>query len=158
MYENDFTINETLCQVEIWSKLTGSPRTRPIHLYINSRYISHDSDVEILIPDLHLATLEENVHFRMRLTAKRGHGYVPPEQNKRDGLQVGVFIPIDSIYTPVTRANYLVESIPHEAFEPFLRNEGCPRLFKYCHFSELTDVTFHGSGTTIKAYLAAKYC
>ncbi|MBT2701076.1 DNA-directed RNA polymerase subunit alpha [Bacillus sp. ISL-40] len=76
---------------------------------ITAADISHDSDVEILIPDLHLATLVENVHFRMRLTAKRGRGYVPAEQNKREGLQVGV-IPIDSIYTPVTSASYLVEN------------------------------------------------
>lgn len=76
---------------------------------ITAADISHDSDVEILIPDLHLATLRENVHFRMRLTAKRGRGYVPAEQNKHDGLQVGV-IPIDSIYTPVLRASYLVEN------------------------------------------------
>ncbi|MDR4950474.1 DNA-directed RNA polymerase subunit alpha [Neobacillus cucumis] len=76
---------------------------------ITAADISHDSDVEILIPDLHIATLKENAHFRMRLTAKSGRGYVPAEQNKRDSFQVGV-IPIDSIYTPVTRANYLVEN------------------------------------------------
>jgi DNA-directed RNA polymerase subunit alpha len=76
---------------------------------ITAADISHDSDVEILNPDLHLATLGENVHFRMRLTAKRGRGYVPAEQNKREDLQVGS-IPIDSIYTPVSRASYLVEN------------------------------------------------
>ena len=76
---------------------------------ITAADISHDSDVEILNPDLHLATLEGNVHFRMRLTAKRGRGYVPAEQNKREDLQVGS-IPIDSIYTPVLRASYLVEN------------------------------------------------
>ncbi|MBT2655315.1 DNA-directed RNA polymerase subunit alpha [Bacillus sp. ISL-18] len=73
---------------------------------ITAADISHDSDVEILFPDLHIATLKENVHFRMRLTAKRGRGYVPAEQNRR---KVGV-IPIDSIYTPVSRASYLVEN------------------------------------------------
>src|SRR4051812_9719889 len=76
---------------------------------ITAADISHDSDVEILNPDLHLATLGENVHFRMRLTAKRGRGYVRAEQNKREDLQVGS-IPIDSIYTPVSRASYLVEN------------------------------------------------
>jgi DNA-directed RNA polymerase subunit alpha len=76
---------------------------------ITAADISHDSDVEILNPDLHLATLGENVHFRMRLTAKRGRGYVPAEQNKHEDLQVGS-IPIDSIYTPVSRASYLVEN------------------------------------------------
>ncbi|MGF6947709.1 DNA-directed RNA polymerase subunit alpha [Neobacillus sp. B4I6] len=76
---------------------------------ITAADISHEGDVEILNPDLHLATLGENVHFRMRLTAKRGRGYVPAEQNKREDLQVGS-IPIDSIYTPVSRASYLVEN------------------------------------------------
>jgi DNA-directed RNA polymerase subunit alpha len=76
---------------------------------ITAADISHDSDVEILNPDLHLATLGENIHFRMRLTAKRGRGYVPAEQNKREDLQVGS-IPIDSIYTPVSRASYSVEN------------------------------------------------
>ncbi|CAH2464513.1 MULTISPECIES: DNA-directed RNA polymerase subunit alpha [Bacillus] len=70
--------------------------------------ITHDSDVEILNPDLHIATLAKNAHFRMRLTAKRGRGYTPAVANKSEDQPIGV-IPIDSIYTPVSRVTYQVE-------------------------------------------------
>ena len=71
--------------------------------------ITHDSDVEILNPDLHIATIGKGGHLRMRLTARRGRGYTPAEQNKRDDQPIGV-IPIDSIYTPVARVSYQVEN------------------------------------------------
>ncbi|KQL52147.1 DNA-directed RNA polymerase subunit alpha [Heyndrickxia shackletonii] len=71
--------------------------------------ITHDSDVEILNPDLYIATLAKNAHFRMRMTATRGRGYTPADLNKREDLPIGV-IPIDSIYTPVQRVNYQVEN------------------------------------------------
>ena len=70
--------------------------------------ITHDSDVEILNPDLHIATLAKDAHFRVRLTAKRGRGYTPADANKSEDQQIGV-IPIDSIYTPVSRVTYQVE-------------------------------------------------
>ncbi len=71
--------------------------------------IRHDSDVEILNPTLHIATLAKNGHLRMRLTAKRGRGYVQADANKRDDQPIGV-IPIDSIYTPVSRVAYQIEN------------------------------------------------
>ena len=71
--------------------------------------ITHDSDVEVLNPELHIATLSANSNFRMRLAAQRGRGYTPADQNKREDLPIGV-IPIDSIYTPVSRVNYQVEN------------------------------------------------
>lgn len=71
--------------------------------------ITHDSDVEILNPDLHIATLAEGGRLRMRMTARRGRGYVPAEANKREDQPIGV-IPIDSIYTPVSRVSYQVEN------------------------------------------------
>ncbi|MFC0046648.1 DNA-directed RNA polymerase subunit alpha [Metabacillus iocasae] len=71
--------------------------------------IQADSDVEILNPDLHIATLESDAHFRMRLTAKTGRGYTPADANKREDQPIGV-LPIDSIYTPVTRVAYFVEN------------------------------------------------
>lgn len=70
--------------------------------------ITHDSDVEILNPELHIATLADNATLRMRLTAHRGRGYVQAEDNKRDDMPIGV-IPIDSIYTPIQRVNYEVD-------------------------------------------------
>jgi DNA-directed RNA polymerase subunit alpha len=71
--------------------------------------ITHDSDVEILNPDLHIATVGKNGHMRMRLMARRGRGYTPAEQNKREDQPIGV-IPIDSIFTPVARVSYQVEN------------------------------------------------
>ncbi len=71
--------------------------------------ITHDSDVEILNPDLYIATIANNGHLRMRMYARRGRGYTPADQNKREDLPIGV-IPIDSIYTPVSRVNFQVEN------------------------------------------------
>ncbi|HEY9582324.1 MAG TPA: DNA-directed RNA polymerase subunit alpha [Savagea sp.] len=71
--------------------------------------IMHDSDVEILNPDLPIATLGKNAHLRMRMYAVRGRGYATSEENKREDLAIGV-IPVDSIYTPVSRVNYQVEN------------------------------------------------
>ncbi|WP_044641904.1 DNA-directed RNA polymerase subunit alpha [Risungbinella massiliensis] len=71
--------------------------------------IRGDSDVEVLNPDLHIATLESNSQLRIRLTANRGRGYVSAEKNKKEDLPIGV-IPIDSIYTPIERVNYQIEN------------------------------------------------
>lgn len=71
--------------------------------------INHDSDVEILNPDLHIAELAPNGKLRMRLTAKRGRGYKSADENKRDAQPIGV-IPVDSIYTPVSKVAYYVEN------------------------------------------------
>ncbi|MCF6411827.1 DNA-directed RNA polymerase subunit alpha [Pseudalkalibacillus salsuginis] len=71
--------------------------------------ITHDSDVEVLNPDLHIATLSKDAHLQMKITAVRGRGYVPAEGNKSEEQAIGV-IPIDSIFTPVTRVNYQVEN------------------------------------------------
>lgn len=71
--------------------------------------IRADSDVEILNPDLHIATLAEGASLRIRMTANRGRGYVSADKNKRDDQPIGV-IPIDSIYTPIERVNYHVEN------------------------------------------------
>jgi DNA-directed RNA polymerase subunit alpha len=69
----------------------------------------HDSDVEVLNPDLHIATLSKGAQFHMKVTASGGRGYVPAEGNKSEELPIGV-IPVDSIYTPVSRVNYQVEN------------------------------------------------
>ncbi|AMA74400.1 MULTISPECIES: DNA-directed RNA polymerase subunit alpha [Aneurinibacillus] len=71
--------------------------------------IRADSDVEILNPDLVIATMEEGARLHIRMVANRGRGYVPADQNKRPDMPIGV-IPIDSIYTPITRVNYQVEN------------------------------------------------
>ncbi len=71
--------------------------------------IRADSDVEILNPDLHIATVAPRGRLYMRITANRGRGYVAADANKREDTPIGV-IPIDSIYTPITRVNYQVEN------------------------------------------------
>lgn len=71
--------------------------------------IRADSDVEVLNPDLHIATLEDDARLHIRMKANRGRGYVPADQNKDPDQPIGV-VPIDSIYTPISRVNYQVEN------------------------------------------------
>ena len=69
-----------------------------------------DSDVEILNPELHIATVGEGGSLNMQLTLSHGRGYVSAEQNKRElPPEIGL-IPIDSIYTPVIKVNYFVDA------------------------------------------------
>ena len=67
-----------------------------------------DSDLTIYNLDQHIATLEENATLVMEINIGKGRGYVPAEQNKTDSTPISV-IPVDSIFTPVRRVNYLVE-------------------------------------------------
>ncbi|MGE5558884.1 MAG: DNA-directed RNA polymerase subunit alpha [Bacillota bacterium] len=71
--------------------------------------ITPTSDVEILNPDLTIATLEENRRFYMEITVDKGRGYAPAERNKANNNIIGV-IPVDSIFTPVLKANFTVEN------------------------------------------------
>jgi DNA-directed RNA polymerase subunit alpha len=67
------------------------------------------SGVEILNPDVHIATLEKRTKLEMYLTIGRGRGYSPAEENKSEEQPIGV-IPIDSIFSPVKRVAYQVEA------------------------------------------------
>ena len=73
--------------------------------------IKCDSEVEILNPELHIATLGENAKLYMEITLDKGRGYVPAERNKQN-MPANVIgdIPVDSIYTPVYRVNFSVEN------------------------------------------------
>ncbi len=68
-----------------------------------------DGTVEILNPDLHIATVSEGGSLVMELTADMGRGYNTAEKNKKDDQPLGL-LPIDSIYTPVKKVNYSVEN------------------------------------------------
>lgn len=68
-----------------------------------------DSSVEVLNPDLHIATLSEGAHLQIEMTVDMGRGYNSAEKNKKDTQPLGV-LPIDSIYTPVKKVNYAVEN------------------------------------------------
>ena len=72
--------------------------------------IKCDSEVEILVPDMHIATLGEGGRLFMELTLDKGRGYVPAERNKQLMNPVIGVIPVDSIYTPVMKVNYTVEN------------------------------------------------
>lgn len=72
--------------------------------------IKCDSDVEIFNPDLHIASLNEDGKLYMEITLDRGRGYVPSEKNKDQGHNIIGVIPVDSIYTPVHKVNYIVEN------------------------------------------------
>ena len=68
-----------------------------------------DGTVEILNPDLHIATIAEGGHLKMEMTADMGRGYNSSEKNKKPDQDVSM-LPIDSIYTPVRKVNYQVEN------------------------------------------------
>ena len=68
-----------------------------------------DDTVEVLNPDLHIATLAEGAHLQIEMTVEKGRGYNSAEKNKKDTQSLGV-LPIDSIFTPVKKVNYAVEN------------------------------------------------
>lgn len=70
-----------------------------------------DSEIEILNPEMHIATLSKDSKLHMEIVLDRGRGYVPAERNKAMMTEnvIGV-LPIDSIYTPVVKVNYNVEN------------------------------------------------
>ena len=78
--------------------------------------IKADDEVEIVNPELHLATLSEGGHLQMQITLEKGRGYVSAERNKQlaiernkvAGMPIGV-IPVDSIFTPIRKVSYSVE-------------------------------------------------
>ena len=71
--------------------------------------VKADAEVEILNPELHIATLGPEATLSMELTISHGRGYVTADKNKPAQAVAGV-IPIDSIYTPVLKVNYSVEN------------------------------------------------
>ena len=98
--------------------------------------ITHDSDVEILNPDLKIATVAKGGSLKVRMIAGRGRGYALSEANNSSDLPIGV-IPIDSIYTPVERVNYTVENT---------------RVGQNANFDKLTlDVWTDGSITPLES-------
>jgi len=70
--------------------------------------IKTDETVEILNPDLILATLTKDRKLKIQMEVGRGRGYVPAERNKKEGMPVG-YIPIDSVFSPVVKVMFHVE-------------------------------------------------
>jgi DNA-directed RNA polymerase subunit alpha len=95
-------------------KMTGEgPKT----IYIDAKGpgevkagdIRTEGDVEIINNDLHIATLDDDGRLYMELNVVRGRGYVPQSKNKDENMPIGT-IPVDSIFTPIKRVNFLVEN------------------------------------------------
>ncbi len=76
---------------------------------VKAQDIICDETVEILNPNLHIATLTEETKFHMEMEVSRGRGYVPAEFNKRDNTTIGT-IAVDSIFTPINKVNSYVEN------------------------------------------------
>lgn len=70
--------------------------------------IKADADVDIINPDQPIATLDKDGRLYMEITVQNGKGYVSAEKNKQSNQPIGV-IPVDSIFTPVRKVNYIVE-------------------------------------------------
>ena len=94
---------------------TNEPKTAYIEFegegVVHASDIQADQDIEIMNPDLVIATLSggKDTKLYMELTITKGRGYVSADKNKTDDLPIGV-IAIDSIYTPVERVNVTVEN------------------------------------------------
>ena len=76
---------------------------------VTAEDIKCDSDVEVLNPGLHIATLDAGATLNMEITLSHGRGYVSADRNKPPQTVIGL-IPVDSIYTPVYKVNYTVEN------------------------------------------------
>lgn len=76
---------------------------------VTAKDIQVDETVEIVNPDLHIATLTKNVRLKIEMEVARGRGYVSAERNKKEGQPIGT-IAIDSIFTPIKKVNFLVEN------------------------------------------------
>jgi len=74
---------------------------------VTAKDIIADETLDIINPDLHIATLTKNAKFNIEMEIGRGRGYVPAERNKKEGQAIGI-IPIDSLFSPVTKVNFLV--------------------------------------------------
>ena len=76
---------------------------------IKAKDIQADETIEVVNPDLHIATLTKDTKFYMEMEVARGRGYLPAELNKKEEKVIGI-IPVDSIFTPIKKVNFYVEN------------------------------------------------
>ena len=76
---------------------------------VTSSHLTADPDVEILDPNVHIATIGEGGALKIEMRIKNGRGYIPADENFEEGLPIG-FIPLDSVHSPIKRVNYSVEA------------------------------------------------
>lgn len=77
---------------------------------VRASLVSPDPDVEVLNPDLYIATLDKDGSLEIEMEVRKGRGYVPAERNRREGMPIGV-IPMDSLFSPVVKVAYQVEPV-----------------------------------------------
>ena len=108
-------VTEIILNIKGITARLHSPKTKTIYIeaagecVVRAGDIKPDAEVDILNPELHIATLSHDATLSMELTLDHGRGYMSAERNKLPQPIIGV-IPIDSIYTPVHRVNYTVEN------------------------------------------------
>ncbi len=96
-------------------RITDSESTKRMYINVTGPRevtagdIQGDSGVEIFNEDLHIASLEDGASLIMEINISKGRGYVPAEMNKYENMPIAT-IPVDSIFTPVTKVNYTVEN------------------------------------------------
>ena len=110
--EDVATIILNLKEVRI-KLLNKKPEKVVLHLKGPRKFVAGDiqngsTDFEVLNPDIHIATLNENADFELELRISRGKGYVPAEENKLPDQPIGT-IPIDAIFSPIINVGYDVE-------------------------------------------------
>jgi len=105
----DIILNLKRLKLKLWS---DEPKTVRIDKQgpgeVTAGDILADADVDILDPSQHIAFVDEGGRLTMEMTVERGKGYVPADKNNRADQAIGV-IPVDSIFSPVEKANWRVE-------------------------------------------------
>ncbi len=90
------------------------PKTISLHAKgkgeVKAKDIKHDAEIEVVNPDLIIATLEGGAKLDMEMVIEKGKGFVPSERNRKPGQPLGT-IPVDSIFTPVLKVNVTTEEI-----------------------------------------------
>jgi len=76
---------------------------------VKAKDIEVDETIEIINPELHIATLTKDAKLNIEMEVSRGRGYVPAELNKKEEKTAGV-IPVDSVFTPIRKVNFFVEN------------------------------------------------
>jgi DNA-directed RNA polymerase subunit alpha len=76
---------------------------------VTAGHFEGDAQVDIIDPDLHLATLNEDAHLKMQVQIKRSRGYISGDRNTDESMGIG-WIPVDSAHSPVRKVNYRVEA------------------------------------------------
>ena len=112
----DDVTNIILNLKEVCLKINGDYQEPPViridvegEREVTAADITSSSDIEILNPELHIATLNETGSLHIEMTVERGRGYVPADKNKKPDHTIGI-IPIDSIFSPI-RNHYIMKDI-----------------------------------------------